>query len=237
MQQYARVLASLGGCIIATALSGCTSANPAGPGAGPFDATTDGPDSSAPATDDAGDDGGVNTGPCAPYDASGFSDAEIQAGSEIVTSLMCRHCHGQYLQGSSTPLMSTSAEGGVAYAPDLTPDPLDGLGCWTDPQIERAILQGIDQQGRPLCNPMPRWGEVDDGGIDEAGAEAVLAYLRTVLVSLNPTVPATGQCPAPVDDAGQDSGGDAGIDAATTDAAVDAASDAGTDAGPDADAG
>jgi hypothetical protein len=203
----------------------------------PVDATTEvGP---LDASGDATSHDAQEEEPCAPYDASGFTDAEIQGGAQIVASRKCEQCHGEELQGSSNPLPSTNAEGGFAYAPDLTPDPVNGLGCWTNAQIERAFLHGIDNEGQPLCNPMPHWGELDDGGIDEAGAEEVLAYLRTIPIVVNPNVPNTGNCPAPEEDAGEEAGNEAGGDA-TMDGGADAAADAGPDvldATMDADGG
>ncbi|MFX5464562.1 hypothetical protein ABTD44_19505, partial [Acinetobacter baumannii] len=66
--------------------------------------------------------------------------------------------------------------------PNLTPDPTTGLGCWTDDEIARAILDGIDDQGQTLCPIMPRFS---DAGIGEAGARALVAFLRSIPVAQN----------------------------------------------------
>ncbi len=224
------------GAAFTAAIVACSGGGTAGApsDAGSDDATLAVFDAGPPSSQDASEDAGGPPPPCPPYDASALTDAEIQAGAAIVSSKNCAHCHGPYLEGSMTPLRSTNAAGGVAYAPNLTPDPGDGLGCWSDSQIERAVLYGIDNRGDALCSPMPRWGELSDGGIDEAGAAEVTAYLRTLLVVLNPSVPATGPCAAAGD---EDAGGtppDASLDASTTDAAIDATIDAMGDAASDA---
>jgi len=139
--------------------------------------------------------------------------------------------------------------GGLGLPPNLTSDPATGLGCWTNAQIENAILNGTDNEGMPLCPPMPRFGHLaGDGGLDGAGAQAVVAYLRSLAVVVY-QVPDTPNCAAPSDggaDAGMDSGMDAGVvdsgrDArpesgadAHSDAAREASSDAGGDGGRDA---
>ena len=260
MRRTTKALASIGWSLAALAVLACSGDDtdtplPAGPDSG-VDASKDATISvgADAGVDGAGEDAAEDSGVCVPYDGAVFSDAEVQAGYQIVVARGCQQCHGLLMQGSSNPLPSTNAEGGLAYAPDLTPDPVNGLGCWTNAQIERAFLHGIDNEGDPLCSPMPHWGEVPNP-IDDAGAEAVLAYLRNLATVVNPTVPNTGNCPSPEDagpedagpedagpgdagpgDAGEDSAMDAGLDA-TADANVDAGSDAASDASTDADAG
>ena len=43
---------------------------------------------------------------------------------------------------------------GLSVAKNITSDPDQGLGKWTDAEIERAIRKGIDRQGHPLKPPM-----------------------------------------------------------------------------------
>jgi hypothetical protein len=211
--------------------------NPPSPDAGVTDATvsTDGSGGDSAAASDAG----VDSGECVPYDASALSDAEIQTGKAIVLQSKCGKCHGQELQGNQNGVPSTTAEGGIAYPPDLTPDPINGLGCWTNEQIARAFLYGMDNEGALLCNPMPHFGELADGGISEAGAAAVVAYLRSI-PAISTNVPSTGDCPVPTPtdggepDSGPDAAPDAGPDGSLLDAGHDAGPDGAVpDAGPD----
>lgn len=164
-------------------------------------------------------------GGCTPYDASHLDSAAVQAGRALALALKCAKCHGDQLSGNPNGVQSPQTEGGLAYPPNLTPDPATGLGCWTDDQIENAFLHGIDNEGQPLCPPMPHFA---DAGVDASGAADLLAFLRSVpAVSLK--VPATPDCtPHP---AGDDGGPDASEAGApdSSDAGVDAA-EAGADA-------
>src|SRR5580700_533716 len=118
-------------------------------------------------------------------DAGALDDAEVALGQQVVGSHRCEQCHGANLEGNFDGVQSPTTEGGTAYPPNLTSDPATGLGCWTNDQIENAILNGIDNQGMPLCPPMPRWGHLDDGGLDAAEALAVVQFLRSLpIVSL-----------------------------------------------------
>jgi hypothetical protein len=207
---------------------------------GPSDATV-GADGATPKGD-----GGVDGGACVPYDAGGLSDAQVQLGRSLVTQKKCQDCHGETLGGNRNGVPAPG--GGSAYPPNLTSDPQTGLGCWSDSEIANAILNGVDDEGSPLCPPMPMFAR--DAGLDSVGAAAIVAYLRSLPVTVNQVQDT--QCSAPVDagdagspsdDAGQDSsapdaadGGspaDTGSDAPlATDASDAASSDAGSsDAG------
>jgi hypothetical protein len=224
-------------CVLASVgLLACSGddTNPPPPDAGSADATTSDAgatdattpiDSGAPEADANGD-----ALACTPVDAGTFTDAEVAAGFAIVVARKCQQCHGDDLGGNPNGLPSTNEEGGTAYPPDLTPDPTTGLACWSNREIERAFLDGINKAGQPMCNPMPHFGEEGDAGIDEAGAGAVIAYLRSIPPVVR-HVPENSACPPPTapPDAGRDAGFDAGFDAG-----LDASSDAGEDASEDA---
>jgi hypothetical protein len=158
------------------------------------------------------------------FDAGALDDAQVQLGQWIVATHRCHSCHGGALSGTVDGVLSPTTEGGFAYPPNLTPDPATGLGCWTDDEIENAFLNGIDKEGMPLCPPMPRFGHLDDGGIDAAQAGAVVQYLRS-LPPFSQVVPDTPNCTVP--DGGPGEGGssvEAGFDDGS--GAADSASDA-----------
>jgi hypothetical protein len=230
-------LARSAGILSALSLVACVGddTNPPSPDAGVTDATVSSDGSGGDSASASASDAGVDGGECVPYDAAGLSDAEIQAGKAIVLQSKCGKCHGQELQGNQNGVPSTTAEGGIAYPPDLTPDPIMGLGCWTNQQIANAFLYGIDNQGALLCNPMPHFSELADGGISEAGAAAVVAYLRSI-PAISTNVPSTGDCPVPTPtDGGEPDGGpDAAPDAAPDGSLLDAGHDGAVpDAAPD----
>jgi cytochrome c553 len=153
-------------------------------------------------------------------DAGPLDAATIAVGLQLVGLHKCENCHGTTLSGNNDGVPSLTAEGGLAYPPNLTPDPATGLGCWTNAQIENAILNGIDNEGMPLCNPMPQFGHLaGDAGLDQAQVEAIVEYLRSLPPDVN-NVPNTPNCPVPppVEAGAQDSGAaDASSDAASGD--------------------
>jgi hypothetical protein len=147
-------------------------------------------------------------------DAGPLDDAQIQLGAAIIATHRCFDCHGQTLSGNNDGVAFAQDEGGFAYPPNLTSDPATGLGCWTNAQIENAILNGIDDEGLRLCPPMPTFGHLQDGGLDAAQVQAVIEYLRSIPVYVN-QVPDTN---CTFSDAGPPDSGDAGKDATTSDA-------------------
>jgi hypothetical protein len=166
---------------------------------------------------DAAPDEGVDSGPCVPFDAASLDDAEVALGQSIVTTLECQKCHGTQLAGNNDGVPSPTTVGGVAYPPNLTPDPQTGLGCWTQAQIENAFLNGIDNEDGLLCPPMPHFA---DAGLTPAMADALVAFLRS-LPPVMTHVPNTPDCTQGAPDAGDDGGPtleEAGADTSATDA-------------------
>ena len=178
---------------------------------------------------DSGSDGtvggGVDSGTCLPFDAASLDDAEVALGRSIVTQLQCQKCHGTQLAGNNDGVPSPTTAGGVAYPPNLTSDPQTGLGCWTPDQIEDAFLNGVDNEGSPLCPPMPHFA---DAGLTRSMADAVVAFLRS-LPPVMAHVPDTPDCTQGAPDAGDDGSPmqvDAGDDALAEDASDAATIDA-----------
>jgi hypothetical protein len=152
-------------------------------------------------------------------DAGPIDDADLVLGLQLIGQHRCEYCHGSTLSGNNDGVASLTAEGGLAYPPNLTPDPGTGLGCWTDPQIVNAILYGVDNHGTALCAPMPQYGHNGAASLDEMQAQAIVEYLRTLPIHVN-AVPNTS-CPAPppppeagAPDSGGDAASEAGGDAA-----------------------
>ncbi|HEY8086563.1 MAG TPA: hypothetical protein VIF09_01920 [Polyangiaceae bacterium] len=156
-------------------------------------------------------------GVCTVFDAGPRDDAAIAAGLALIKPRKCQQCHGDTLSGNNDGVQSPGLA--ITYPPNLTPDPATGLGCWTDDQIVTAILDGIDNEGQPLCPPMPKWGSVKDCGLDPTSAELVVRYLRSLQPMVN-SVPSTDCTPSV----------DAGDASPTLDAADDGAPD-GSDSG------
>jgi hypothetical protein len=166
---------------------------------------------------DAGDAG--DAGACVAVDVGALDDASVAAGFQQVWQVYrCAGCHqkpsqtvddagnGIVLSGNNNGL----GDSGTIFPPNLTGDPPTGLGCWTDSQIQNALLTGIDNEGKALCSPMPKFGSAlttADGGprlgypMDAGTAKEIVDYLRSLPVAVNHVTDTT--CPSP-------SGGDAG---------------------------
>ena len=66
---------------------------------------------------------------------------------------------------------------GLSVAKNITSDPEQGLGKWTDTEIERAIRTGIDRDGHPLKPPM---GYRYYSKISADDMAALIAWLRSL---------------------------------------------------------
>jgi hypothetical protein len=74
---------------------------------------------------------------------------------------------------------------GVIGSRNLTPDMTTGLGAWTDAQIKRAFLDGIDKDGNAVFPIMPYY-VLHNMSADDA--DAIVAYLRTI-PAIDSTIP------------------------------------------------
>lgn len=116
--------------------------------------------------------------PSAVGDTSGL----VQRGEYIVRNVAnCGHCHAADPGNPDGPLSGGFAfrnwRLGTVRASNLTPDPVTGLGAWSDAEIVRAIRNGIDRDGRVLAPVMPyTWFS----GMSEHDALAIARYLRTL---------------------------------------------------------
>jgi len=117
---------------------------------------------------------------CSPPSPSAEEDAgpagPAARGAALVGDRGCASCH-QSSDPTSGALSgrTTAIVPGGAYPKNLTPDDETGLGRWSDAAIVRAIREGIDDEGAPLCGAMPRFGDVSD-----ADGAAIVAYLRSL---------------------------------------------------------
>lgn len=85
---------------------------------------------------------------------------------EALFQANCAVCHGQHGEGGSAPKLAGDASE------------------WKPKLFERAVLSGIDDQGKPLKTPMPHWKNASfasDSGTAPTKTEvdAIQHYLRT----------------------------------------------------------
>ena len=127
----------------------------------------------------AGDD--VKTGG-PPVSSAG---ASIARGKYLVAITACSECHtpgsfygapdsSRFLSGSE---MGWAGRWGIAYAANLTPDSLTGLGRWSAEQISMALRTGNRPDGRQLSAAMP-W--INFSHLTDGDALAIASYLRSL---------------------------------------------------------
>jgi len=149
------------------------------------------------ACDDAG-----NTAPASSASSVAPDASAIIRGEYLVRSVAgCGECHtprdasgaldqSRWLAGVANRfdlVPDDDTQGGIP-APNLTPA---GLSSWSDAAIERAMLDGISQDGSPLFPVMPYYAYHNMTGAD---AQAIVAYLRA-LPAIAGTTPARQPLP------------------------------------------
>jgi mono/diheme cytochrome c family protein len=111
----------------------------------------------------------------------------LARGKYLVESVGCVQCHspvdksrpGDFPveQKRFSGRVFTPEEGfpGTIVAPNITPDPVSGIGQWTDGEVARAIREGVSRDGRPLFPLMnyPWYRNFTD-----SDTLAMIAYLR-----------------------------------------------------------
>lgn len=127
-----------------------------------------------------GSSGGFPNGPA--------TEDQVLRGRYIVTAVAsCADCHGGHGPGApgwlagydpkDNPQGMFQVGPATVYALNITPDPDTGIGNWTPQQIFTALRDGIDDEGKMLCPPMP-WPVFHN--MSDEDRWAVVAYLKHV---------------------------------------------------------
>ncbi len=125
------------------------------------------------------------------------ADEPLERGEYLVRIMDCAGCHtpgalaGQpdferNLAGSDIGFQIPGV--GVFYPPNLTSDPVNGLGGWSAEDIMTAVRSGVRPDGRELAPVMP-WPSY--AALSDEDAEALAAFLMSL-----PAI--AHQSPAPV---------------------------------------
>jgi mono/diheme cytochrome c family protein len=109
----------------------------------------------------------------------------------------CVDCHTEQYSGSEAVLGAGGkafyGPWGVSVSANITSDKSDGIGDWTDAEIERAIRTGVARDGHKLFPPMPFTAYT---GITADDMTALIAYLRSLPPAVEPA-PLSGSGQAP----------------------------------------
>ncbi len=83
-----------------------------------------------------------------------------------------RGSHDRFLAGSDVPFV----EGGLVYAPNITPDADTGIGRVSREQLKRALREGLRLDGKKMAPPMSTAAHAYAGMTDQ-DLDALTAYL------------------------------------------------------------
>ncbi|RWR07483.1 c-type cytochrome [Paenirhodobacter populi] len=118
-----------------------------------------------------------------PFTPDAVLNAQENRGKYIVDTLgHCASCHsprgllmgsvsGQYLRGGSV---------GPWYAPDITGDPVHGIGSWANEEIATYLKTGRAEGKAQAAGPMAEAVEHSFQHMADDDLEAIAAYLKTV---------------------------------------------------------
>ncbi len=99
----------------------------------------------------------------------------------------CMDCHTDRHDGVE-PVLGAGGKAfhgpwGVSVAANITSDKTEGIGDWTDEEIERAIRTGIGREGTKLSPPMPFTAY---SKLKPEDMTALIAYLRSLPAAAAP---------------------------------------------------
>ena len=112
--------------------------------------------------------------------------ATAEHGAYLATIAGCHDCHTpgmlygkpdfqRALAGSE---LGWQTPAGVVYAPNLTPDPITGLGAWSEADIIRAMQAGKRPDGTDVRPPMP-WPNF--AHMTSRDARSIALYLKSIV--------------------------------------------------------
>jgi mono/diheme cytochrome c family protein len=125
-----------------------------------------------------------------------FSEEEmrdpVMRGRYLGTLGHCMECHSGRI-GPAADHVNGLGKGGRLYSSDvikgypadwresiasnITPDPVAGIGAWSDAEIKRAMTQGVARDGRKL---KPTMAYSSYAGMTNEDLDAVVAWLRSI---------------------------------------------------------
>jgi mono/diheme cytochrome c family protein len=124
--------------------------------------------------------------------AQGQDGGRVERGRAVFALAGGCACHTQ-------PKGSPNAGGrafpiplGTVYSTNITQDKETGLGNWTDPQIQDALIKGIRRDGSRILPVMPYEAY---SGMAQDDLQALIAYLRTINPVKKPTPPMKSWAP------------------------------------------
>jgi len=114
--------------------------------------------------------------------------AQAQFGKYLAAQVgVCLDCHTERKPNGEVDMAKAFAGGqtfelappfNTVYSANITPDPATGLEkTWTPDLIQRLLKTGKDDEGEPICPPMPVGPQGPFGGMTDEHALAIGAYI------------------------------------------------------------
>ena len=103
--------------------------------------------------------------------------AWIERGRAVALASDCVACHTADASKPYAGGMAFDTPFGRLYSTNITQDPVNGIGAFTDAEIVGSVRSGISRHGRRLYPAMPYTSYT---GMSDDDALALVAYLRTI---------------------------------------------------------
>lgn len=103
--------------------------------------------------------------------------AWIERGRAVALASDCVACHTADASKPYAGGMAFDTPFGRLYSTNITQDPVNGIGAFTDAEIVGSVRNGISRHGRRLYPAMPYTSYT---GMSDDDALALVAYLRTI---------------------------------------------------------
>lgn len=113
------------------------------------------------------------------------------AGEAVFAAAGCASCHSAPDANGEARLVLSggrafASDFGVFYAPNISSDPANGIGEWSDTQIASALLRGVGREGAHLYPALP-YAAYNKMTLQDAAD--LIAYLRTLPSDQTPNRP------------------------------------------------
>jgi hypothetical protein len=107
----------------------------------------------------------------------------VERGSYLARAGDCEACHTKPGGPPYSGGAAITSPFGPLYAPNLTPDRVNGIGAWSDDEFYRAMHEGLGRQGQYLYPAFPyQWFTK----VTQDDVLAIRAFLKTVAPSSEP---------------------------------------------------
>lgn len=105
-----------------------------------------------------------------------FDPALVASGASLVNIGNCISCHTAPGDAAFAGGVALPTPFGTIHSTNITPDPTDGIGDWSEAAFRRALRQGVDREGNHLYPAFPydHYTKVTDADI-----AAIYAFLMT----------------------------------------------------------